>query len=276
MSDGSGSNQEARIAGALFCLLIAGCAGVERTPSQEQPPQTATIPATEPATEPAPTVVAEPAAPPSPAQPGAPAVVEPPLPPATPAPPPPPEPVRAPMAATPTPAAPTPAAPTPAAPPPAAAPRPPPAGAASSTASARPAAPVKPPTPAPASPAPAPPVAKVAAAPVVSKPSAPPLDLASLETRLRETRAIGVFTKVSLKNQVDDLLDKFRAYYKRQSNTTLTELRRPYDMLLLKTLSLLQDSDPALARDIVASREAIWGILSNRDKFVESNLMAGG
>jgi len=116
----------------------------------------------------------------------------------------------------------------------------------------------------------------VAAAPVVSKPSAPPLDLASLETRLRETRAIGVFTKVSLKNQVDDLLDKFRAYYKRQSNATLTELRRPYDMLLLKTLSLLQDSDPALARDIVASREAIWGILSNRDKFVESNLMAGG
>jgi len=269
VSDGSGSNQEARIAGALFCLLIAGCAGVERTPSQE-PSQTATIPATQPATEPAPTVVAEPAAPSSPAQPGAPAVVEPPLPPATPAPPPP-EPVRAPTAATPTPAAPTPAAPTPAA-----APRPPPAGAASSTASARPAAPAKPPTPAPASPAPAPPVAKVAAAPVVSKPSAPPLDLASLETRLRETRAIGVFTKVSLKNQVDDLLDKFRAYYKRQSNTTLTELRRPYDMLLLKTLSLLQDSDPALARDIVASREAIWGILSNRDKFVESNLMAGG
>ena len=276
MSDGSGSNQEARIAGALFCLLIAGCAGVERTPSQE-PSQTATIPATQPATEPAPTVVAEPAAPSSPAQPGAPAVVEPPLPPATPAPPPPPpEPVRAPTAATPTPAAPTPAASTPAAPTPAAAPRPPPAGAASSTASARPAAPAKPPTPAPASPAPAPPVAKVAAAPVVSKPSAPPLDLASLETRLRETRAIGVFTKVSLKNQVDDLLDKFRAYYKRQSNTTLTELRRPYDMLLLKTLSLLQDSDPALARDIVASREAIWGILSNRDKFVESNLMAGG
>lgn len=111
---------------------------------------------------------------------------------------------------------------------------------------------------------------------MVSKPATPPLDLASLETRLRETRAIGVMTKLSLKNQVDDLLDKFRAYYKRQSSTTLTELRRPYDMLLLKVLSLLQDSDPALARDIVASREAIWGILTDREKFVESNLMAGG
>ncbi len=84
-----------------------------------------------------------------------------------------------------------------------------------------------------------------------------------------------MFTKISLKNQVDDLLNKFRAYYKRQTRTTLAELRRPYDMLLLKVLSLLQDSDPPLARDIVASREAIWGILASPEKFSEAKLMAG-
>ena len=84
-----------------------------------------------------------------------------------------------------------------------------------------------------------------------------------------------MFTKISLKNQVDDLLNKFRAFYKRQTRTTLAELRRPYDMLLLKVLSLLQDSDPPLARDIVASREAIWGILANPEKFNEAKLMAG-
>lgn len=111
--------------------------------------------------------------------------------------------------------------------------------------------------------------------PVVAKQAAPPLDLATLEVRLRDTRAIGVLTKLSLKNQVDDLLDKFRAYYKRQAKTTLAELRRPYDMLLLKVLSLLQDSDPPLARDIVASREAIWGILADPEKFNEAKLMAG-
>jgi hypothetical protein len=110
---------------------------------------------------------------------------------------------------------------------------------------------------------------------VASKPGAPPLDLKSLEARLRETRAIGVFTKVSLKNQVDDLLGKFRAYHKRQAATPLAELRQSYNLLLLKVLSLLQDSDPSLARDIVASREAIWGILSDPRKFTESNLMAG-
>ncbi len=95
----------------------------------------------------------------------------------------------------------------------------------------------------------------------------PTLDLASLEKRLRETDAIGVFTKITLKNQVDDLLNQFRAHYQGRSKTTLAELRLPYDMLLLKVLSLLQDGDPPLARVIVASREAIWGILADPAKF---------
>ncbi len=93
------------------------------------------------------------------------------------------------------------------------------------------------------------------------------LDLATLGKRLRETNAIGVFTKITLKNQVDDLLDQFRAYYQGRIKTTLAELRYPYDMLLLKVLSLLQDGDPSLARVIVASREAIWGILADPAKF---------
>jgi hypothetical protein len=38
-------------------------------------------------------------------------------------------------------------------------------------------------------------------------------------------------------------------------------------MLLMKVLSLLQDSDKALANDINASRDAIWGILTDRQKF---------
>ena len=82
-------------------------------------------------------------------------------------------------------------------------------------------------------------------------------------------------TKLSLKNQVDDLLDQFRAYHKRQARTTLGELRERYDLLLLKVLSLLQDSDPPLARDIVQSRNAIWSILSNPQKFTDAKLMAG-
>jgi len=143
------------------------------------------------------------------------------------------------------------------------------------TPAAKEATPPKPPAVVATAPAPARPVPKAAPAPVASQPAAAPLDLKSLETRLRQTRAIGVMTKLSLKNQVDDLLARFRAYHKRQATTTLAELRRSYDMLLLKVLSLLQDSDPPLARDIVKSRAAIWSILEDPRKFTESNLMAG-
>jgi hypothetical protein len=100
-----------------------------------------------------------------------------------------------------------------------------------------------------------------------AKPAAPPLDLDSLERRLKETDAIGVMTKLSLKNQVDDLLDQFRDYYAGRARTTLAELRRPFDLLLMKVLSLLQDRDPALARAIHDSREALWSILADRARF---------
>ncbi len=103
--------------------------------------------------------------------------------------------------------------------------------------------------------------------PGVTKSAPSPLDLKSLEARLKETNAIGVFTKIALKNQVDDLLDQFRAFYRGQLKVTLAELRRPYEMLLQKVLALLQDGDPPLAGAIVASREAIWGILADPAKF---------
>ena len=139
----------------------------------------------------------------------------------------------------------------------------PPAPAAAPAKSAAPTdrAPVKAAAPAPAPPAKASPTVQAA------KPKAPPLDLKALETELKETKAIGVMTKLSLKNQVDDLLSQFRAFYQGKLKTTLAELRRPFDLLVLKLLSLLQDSDPPLAAAIVASREAIWGILSDPAKF---------
>ena len=123
-------------------------------------------------------------------------------------------------------------------------------------------------------PHPKPDVAAVAAQPPSSTPvstppaaSAPPLDLAALKQRLRDTDAIGVFTKLALKNQVDDLLNKFREFYRGQVKITLPELRQSYELLVQKVLALLQDSDPPLAKEITASREAIWGLLADPQKF---------
>jgi hypothetical protein len=97
--------------------------------------------------------------------------------------------------------------------------------------------------------------------------TAPPLDLNGLEQRLRDTRAIGVFTKLSLKNQVDDLLAQFKAFHQGDSRSTLGQLRQQYELLLMKVVSLLQNGDPALASAVVSSREAIWGILTDPKKF---------
>jgi hypothetical protein len=136
------------------------------------------------------------------------------------------------------PAAPGPKTPTPATKPPAT-PAP--------TAAAKPAAPPAAATPAPAAPA--------------------ALDLNALKEQLKETKAIGVFTKLTLKNQVDDLLQQFRDYYQGRAKITMAQLRRSYDLLMMKVLSLLQDADQKLASAIVSSREAIWGLLADPKKF---------
>lgn len=119
------------------------------------------------------------------------------------------------------------------------------------------------PTPVPAKPA-------VPAGTTKAPAAAPPLDLGALETKLRQTKAIGAFTKISLKNEVDDLVAQFRAYYRGQAKFTLAQLRQSYDLLVMKVLSLLQDADPALAKSIVGSREAIWSILADPKKFAEA------
>ena len=119
---------------------------------------------------------------------------------------------------------------------------------------------------------PASPPKTAAAAPKPATPPAPappPLDLKSLEQRLKDTDAIGVLTKLSLKNQVDDLVGQFRQYHAGKRPPTLAELRQPFELLLMKVLSLLQDKDTSLAHDINASRDAIWGVLSDRDKLAQ-------
>ena len=96
--------------------------------------------------------------------------------------------------------------------------------------------------------------------------AAPTLDLDALKARLRATKGIGVFTKISLKNKVDDLMKQFTEHY-HGTKPPLAELRQSYDLLLMKVLSLLQDSDQALASEVVSSREAIWALLADEKKF---------
>jgi hypothetical protein len=142
------------------------------------------------------------------------------------------------------------------------------AAAAPSAAPSTPLAPQKPTPSAPKTPS-------KQATPTLTPESKPPtaaakaasLDLNALEQRLKDTRAIGVFTKLSLKNQVDDLLNELREFHKGSSKLAQPMLRQKYDLLIMKVLSLLQNGDPPLAAAIASSREAIWQILMDPDKF---------
>ena len=68
---------------------------------------------------------------------------------------------------------------------------------------------------------------------------------------------------------MDDLIARFRAYHDGSRPPTLADLRPAFELLLMKVLSLLQDHDTALAKDINASREAIWGVLADRGKLAK-------
>ena len=106
-----------------------------------------------------------------------------------------------------------------------------------------------------------------AARPAAAAEPGPRLDLPGLEKRLKETDAIGLFTKLSLKNSVDDLVEKFRAYHGGQQPPTLADLRPSYELLIMKVQSLIQKDDPTLADDVARSREVIWSVLSDKRKF---------
>ena len=131
------------------------------------------------------------------------------------------------------------------------------------SAKAKPAAsaPAKPAVSAPAKPAASGPK------PAASTPAKPSLDLMALKEQLKSTKAIGLMTKLTLKNQVDDLLDGFRDHYAGKGKATMPQLRQSYDLLMMKVLSLLQDKDQKLASQVVASREVIWNLLADRQKF---------
>jgi len=99
-----------------------------------------------------------------------------------------------------------------------------------------------------------------------------PLDVNTLKQELKDTKAIGIFSKLTLKNQMDDLLGAVRKFHQGQGKLTLTDLRRSYELLVMKVLSLVQDDDKKLASDIVSSREAIWSILADPKKFAALQL----
>lgn len=84
------------------------------------------------------------------------------------------------------------------------------------------------------------------------------IDMEILTSRLKETKAIGFFTKLAIRNDVSDLMDDVKRYRKKSMLATkMKEIRESFEGLLMKIVALLDD-DPELSRDLYVGRESIW------------------
>jgi len=147
-------------------------------------------------------------------------------------------------------------------------------------------APPEPETPAPAAESPAPSPEPVPALPLAPTPQAPPappaatpapappapageqISLEELGARIKATPAIGAFSKLALKNDIDDLVDDLRGYHENHRGD-LDDLHRRYEALVLKLLTLLEDDEPELAQALARSRKDIWSRLVNPVEFAK-------
>jgi len=116
-------------------------------------------------------------------------------------------------------------------------------------------------------PAPAPPPA-AGPAPAPETPAASPISLQELGNRIKQTRAIGLMTKLALKNDIDDLVERLRRYHEKDDGQ-LDALREHYEALVLKLLALLEKPEPELALALVRSRDDIWSRLADPVRFAE-------
>lgn len=113
-------------------------------------------------------------------------------------------------------------------------------------------------------PAPPPPAFDLTGAPMATRMA---MDPNGLKVRLEGSRAIGAMTKITLKNQIDDLVAQFRAYHHGDRSLALNRLRDHYDLLLKRLAALLQDKDRPLYQEIAGARETLWTTLSDPKKF---------
>ena len=88
-----------------------------------------------------------------------------------------------------------------------------------------------------------------------------------LYEHLTQTKAIGVFTKLSIKNNGTRLHKSFAVYHQGGRPPNLKELRERYDLMVQEMVILVQHKDPELAREIHATRLLLWSYLSDPEKY---------
>jgi len=91
--------------------------------------------------------------------------------------------------------------------------------------------------------------------------------LGEVERQLWETATIGTLTKLSLKSELESLLEAFSRLHLGDGEHELSHLIRRFDLLLIRTLGLLRSQDPALVGLLREIRPEIVATLSHPDRY---------
>jgi hypothetical protein len=93
------------------------------------------------------------------------------------------------------------------------------------------------------------------------------VDLELLEQGIRKTKAVGFLTKLKLAGEIKDLLAKFERYHAGNNDLDIDQLNEQFDLLYMKVVSLVQDKDFDLHRQLCNSWTQIGHTLQNPDYF---------
>lgn len=94
-------------------------------------------------------------------------------------------------------------------------------------------------------------------------------DLDGLIHRVTKSKALGFLTKLSLKQEIDRLLESIRQYHNGTGNDSLEQLHERYDLMVHKLVTLVQNKDEELVKSIDDGRDKLWAILADEHKFAK-------
>jgi hypothetical protein len=95
------------------------------------------------------------------------------------------------------------------------------------------------------------------------------VDLQLLGDMLADSKAIGIFTKLGLKRDIEKVLSRLNKFHDGKSKFSLEQLQEQYDLLLMKIAIHLQDKDLALHKHLCNAWLVIWEDLRDFDRFHE-------
>ena len=101
----------------------------------------------------------------------------------------------------------------------------------------------------------------------VSSGSDDDFDLDQIINRVTSSKALGFFTKLSLKKDIDGFLADVKKYHDGRGDLTLDQLHEQYDALVHNLVTLVQNKDEELVRYIDDGRDKLWGMLADHEKF---------